>query len=44
MRVLDWTRSLHVVRVVDDARKKERIVTVYEPDPELWSDDFRRRT
>jgi hypothetical protein len=41
--VVDWTRPLHVVVVVDDARGEERVVTVYEPDPERWSDDYRRR-
>lgn len=33
-----WKRPLHVVVVVDDARREERIVTIYEPDPSLWSD------
>lgn len=41
--VVSWTRPLHVVVVVDDARREERIVTVYEPDPDLWSADYRRR-
>lgn len=39
---LDWTRPLHLVVVVDDHRREERIVTVYEPDPALWSPDYRR--
>jgi hypothetical protein len=34
---------LHVVIVVDDSAKEERIVTVYEPDADRWSADFRRR-
>ncbi len=41
--VVDWTRPLHLVVVVDERRREERIVTVYEPDPDLWSPDYRRR-
>jgi hypothetical protein len=41
--VVEWRRPLHVVIVVDDTAKEERIVTVYEPDPDRWSADFRRR-
>jgi len=41
--VIEWKRPLHVVVVVDDARHEERIVTVYEPDPDLWSPDLKRR-
>jgi len=43
--VLGWrgARPVHVV-VADNLRQNELIVvTVYEPDPELWEDDFRRR-
>lgn len=40
---LEWKRPLHTVVVVDDHRAEERIVTVYEPDPERWSADYRRR-
>lgn len=40
---LEWIRPLHVVVVVDEAHAEERVVTVYEPLPELWSADFRRR-
>jgi hypothetical protein len=28
---------------VDDARREERIVTVYEPDGSRWSADFKVR-
>jgi hypothetical protein len=35
--VIDWKRPLHVVIIVDGVRGEERIVTVYEPDPERWS-------
>lgn len=41
---VEWTRPLHAVVVVDDARSEERIVTVYEPDPDRWSADYRRRS
>lgn len=41
--LVDWTRPLHVVVVVDDGRREERVVTIYEPDPERWSQDYRRR-
>lgn len=41
--ILDWSRPLHVVVVVDDIRGDERIVTVYEPDAHRWSADFRVR-
>lgn len=41
--VRGWKRPLHVAVVVDDRRGEERIVTIYEPDPERWSDDYRRR-
>lgn len=40
---LDWVRPLHVVVVVDDAREEERIVTVYEPEADRWTDGYRRR-
>jgi len=41
--VIEWKRPLHVVVIVDDARHEERIVTVYEPDPDRWSPDLKRR-
>ncbi|MDQ2726819.1 MAG: DUF4258 domain-containing protein [Actinomycetota bacterium] len=41
--IIDWRRPLHVVVVVDDNVGEERILTVYEPEPVLWSPDFRRR-
>jgi hypothetical protein len=41
--LLEWQRPLHVVVVVDELRREERILTVYEPDPARWSRDFRRR-
>jgi hypothetical protein len=40
--VLDWLRPLHVVVVVDDVRQEERIITVYEPDSDRWT-NFRER-
>lgn len=41
--IVEWTRPLHSVVVVDDIRREERIVTVYEPDRERWSPDFKVR-
>lgn len=41
--LVEWSRPLHVVIVVDSARREERLVTVYEPDPSLWTADYRRR-
>jgi hypothetical protein len=40
---LGWKRPLHVVVVLYDARREERIVTVYEPTAEQWTPDYRRR-
>jgi hypothetical protein len=41
--VVEWIRPLHVVIVVDEAHREERLVAVYEPDPMIWTGDFRRR-
>jgi hypothetical protein len=41
--LVQWVRPLHVAIVVDEQREEERIVTVYEPDPSEWTNDFRRR-
>ena len=41
--LIDWRQPLHVVVVVDDEHREERVVTVYEPAPDRWSDDYRRR-
>ena len=41
--LLEWTRPLHIVVIVDERRPEERILTVYEPDPARWSPDFRSR-
>lgn len=41
--IVEWMRPLHVVVVVDDRHKEERIVTLYEPDPDRWDDEYRRR-
>jgi hypothetical protein len=41
--VIEWARALHVVVVVDARHHEERIVTVYEPDPARWDDEYRRR-
>lgn len=41
--VLEWTRPLHVVLVIDGCRGEQRVVTVYEPDRDRWSADLRTR-
>lgn len=41
--LVEWTKALHVVVMVDDARQEDRVVTIYEPDPDRWSQDYRRR-
>lgn len=41
--LLDWRLPLHVVVVVDDVHEEERLITVYQPSVEVWSDDFRVR-
>jgi len=41
--VVEWVRPLHVVVVVDDRHQEDRIVTLYEPDPNQWTDDYRKR-
>jgi hypothetical protein len=40
--VIDWFGRVRVV-VVDDEHVEERVLTVYEPDPDQWSSDYRRR-
>jgi hypothetical protein len=41
--LLEWVRPLHLVVVVDHRRREERILTVYEPDSDRWTADFRSR-
>ncbi|MBI4203361.1 MAG: DUF4258 domain-containing protein [Chloroflexi bacterium] len=43
--ILGWSgpKALHVVAAYDAARRQAIIVTVYEPDPKEWTEDFRRR-
>jgi hypothetical protein len=41
--LIAWKRPLHVVVIVDDLRREERLVTVYEPDRGMWTPDYRRR-
>ncbi len=41
--LLEWTSPLHVVVLVDDRHQEERILTMYEPDPGRWADEYRRR-
>jgi hypothetical protein len=33
--LIEWTRPLQLVAIVDDEREEERIVTAYEPDPPM---------
>jgi hypothetical protein len=40
----DEHRPVHVVAADDDARDVTYVITVYEPDPDLWTDDFRKKT
>jgi len=44
--VLGWrgARPVHVVAAHNMSDKEFIVVTVYEPDAELWEHDFRRRT
>jgi len=36
-------RPLHVVAALDAETRVCHVVSVYEPDPGLWDEDFRRR-
>lgn len=37
------SRPLHVVFAENNAMREIIVVTVYEPDPDRWDSDFRRR-
>ncbi len=43
--MLGWARGhpVHVLAALDDASRTAVVVTAYEPDPALWSKDFRTR-
>lgn len=43
--VLGWKlqRPIHVVIADNESDNEKIIVTVYEPDPAQWTDDFKRR-
>jgi hypothetical protein len=45
--MLGWTRYgsrlLHVVAADDEQKDVTYALTVYEPDPDLWTDDFREK-
>jgi len=45
--VLGWTenesRPIHVVAADDEEEDVTHVITVYEPDPDLWTDDFRKK-
>jgi hypothetical protein len=46
-KVLGWTRyesrPLHVVAADDEEEDVTYVITVYEPDPDRWTDDFRQK-
>jgi hypothetical protein len=43
--ILGWVqqRPIHVVIAEDQDAKEQIIITVYEPDSDLWDVDFRRK-
>lgn len=43
--ILGWSgkRQLHVLVSVNAQAQKIYIITAYEPDPDLWEADFRRK-
>ena len=43
--MLGWagSRPLHVVAAENKKDSETIVITVYEPDPELWEADFKRR-
>jgi len=41
--LVEWARPLNLVVAVDSGQQEERLVTVYEPRPAEWDDEFKRR-
>ncbi|TME06219.1 MAG: DUF4258 domain-containing protein [Chloroflexi bacterium] len=43
--ILGWCnkRPLHIVVATDTTRRRRIIVTVYEPNPDQWDTNFRRK-
>jgi hypothetical protein len=43
--VLGWVgrRPIHVVAADDPASRTTIVITAYEPDRDVWEDDFRKR-
>ena len=43
--LLGWRghKPLHVVSAYNAQDDEQIVITVYEPDPALWEDDFRRK-
>lgn len=43
--ILHWIdgRPIHVVAAYNMEHNEVIVITAYEPDPEIWSSDFRRR-
>jgi hypothetical protein len=36
-------RPIHIVVAYDEDEKRCILITVYEPDPEIWDSDFKKR-
>jgi hypothetical protein len=36
-------RPLHIVMAYNNVDREAIVITAYEPDPDIWSDDFTRR-
>ena len=36
-------RPIHVVMAYNNVEREAIVITAYEPDPEVWSEDFSRR-
>ncbi len=43
--IMGWrnSRPLHIVVAENSVEQSIIVITVYEPDPKLWDDDYRRR-
>ena len=43
--IIGWRnrRPLHIVVATDTTRRRKIVVTVYEPHPDQWEADFRRK-
>ena len=43
--LLGWRdrRPLHIVVATDKTRRRKIVITVYEPNPDQWESDFKRK-